>query len=84
MLNLFIVVHMTLSKEFLFSFSNSTEVIGLYVILWVYEFSINVLCQIFSPYGLVEDIYIMRDELKQSRGAFLIYPVMSFISNGEI
>lgn len=26
------------------------------------------LCQIFSPYGQVEDVYLMRDELKQSRG----------------
>jgi CUG-BP- and ETR3-like factor len=25
-------------------------------------------CQIFSPYGHVEDVYIARDELKQSRG----------------
>ncbi|XP_042988793.1 flowering time control protein FCA-like [Carya illinoinensis] len=25
--------------------------------------------EIFSPYGLVEDIFIMRDELKQSRGS---------------
>ncbi|KAM5568698.1 hypothetical protein ABKV19_016298 [Rosa sericea] len=24
--------------------------------------------EIFSPYGLVEDVYLMRDELKQSRG----------------
>lgn len=24
--------------------------------------------QIFSPYGRVEDVYLMRDELKQSRG----------------
>lgn len=26
--------------------------------------------QIFSPYGRVEDVYLMRDELKQSRGLF--------------
>ncbi|KAH9683894.1 Flowering time control protein FCA [Citrus sinensis] len=26
------------------------------------------LSQIFSPYGRVEDVYLMRDELKQSRG----------------
>lgn len=26
------------------------------------------LCQIFSPYGRVEDVYLMRDEMKQSRG----------------
>ncbi|KAL0414847.1 UNVERIFIED_CONTAM: Flowering time control protein FCA [Sesamum radiatum] len=24
--------------------------------------------QIFSPYGRVEDVYLMRDEMKQSRG----------------
>lgn len=24
--------------------------------------------QIFSPYGVVEDVYLMRDEMKQSRG----------------
>ena len=30
------------------------------------------LCQIFSAYGLIEDVYIVRDELKQSRGVFLI------------
>lgn len=30
--------------------------------------------EVFSPYGFVEDIYIMRDELKQSRGcAFVKY-----------
>ncbi|KAK3418097.1 hypothetical protein EUGRSUZ_H04064 [Eucalyptus grandis] len=25
-------------------------------------------CQIFTPYGRVEDVYLMRDEMKQSRG----------------
>lgn len=28
----------------------------------------NILIQIFSPYGRVEDVYLMRDEMKQSRG----------------
>lgn len=27
--------------------------------------------QIFSPYGCIEDVYIMRDESKQSRGLFI-------------
>jgi len=31
--------------------------------------------EIFSPYGRVDDVYIMRDEQKQSRGcAFIKYP----------
>ncbi|KAJ7530873.1 hypothetical protein O6H91_14G022900 [Diphasiastrum complanatum] len=31
--------------------------------------------EIFSPYGRVDDVYIMKDELKQSRGcAFVKYP----------
>lgn len=45
--------------------------------------------QIFSPYGRVEDVYLMRDELKQSRGVpsspvilknaiFIIYSVQCF------
>lgn len=29
--------------------------------------------QMFSPYGRVEDVYLMRDEMKQSRGASIIF-----------
>jgi hypothetical protein len=30
--------------------------------------SFHLWLQIFSPYGRVDDVYIMRDEQKQSRG----------------
>lgn len=30
------------------------------------------LCQIFSPCGVVEDIYIVRDEMKLSRGVSIV------------
>jgi RNA recognition motif-containing protein len=33
--------------------------------------------EIFSPYGRVDDVYIMRDEQKQSRGLYLC-PFLAF------
>lgn len=60
-----------------FFFHNSATVIKLYILIvfiylmqWVLHGCY--LCQIFSTYGLIEDVYIVRDELKQSRGVLLI------------
>lgn len=43
------------------------------------------LCQIFSPYGFVEDIYILRDEMRQNRGIFIFLIVdLSILYNFEL
>lgn len=52
----FFHLHYVWWEQFSFSISSSD------ILLWI------ILSQIFAPYGRVEDVYIMRDELKQSRG----------------
>lgn len=43
------------------------------------------LCQIFSPYGFVEDIYILRDEMRQNRGISIFLIVdLSILYNFEL
>lgn len=38
---------------------------------------LNFLVQIFSPYGRVDDVYLMRDEMKQSRGTAVPFLLVS-------
>lgn len=39
---------------------------GLCVLLGIFIY------QIFSPYGIIEDIFIVRDDMKQSRGVYFV------------
>lgn len=61
---------------------------GLYTpstLFMMFRFIWCFLCQIFSPYGFVEDIYILRDEMRQNRGISIFLIVdLSILYNFEL
>lgn len=60
------------------------------IVLWeinrIKWFTLICAFQIFAPYGRVEDVYLMRDDMRQSRGilpsirvwSILLYPLLSY------